>query len=175
MILNNSINAGNFIYCAAHIGPGENTGPYLNTGNGHHHQWSYVVSGSAHVWFSETPDGPAVYSNNSKVPGTLFDHRPYKDLYHHIKTTDDHLSFINFNPIPDTRNLSISMLTGPQTDHVITAKEQRITIVCITGPIVANGKELTAMQHAKLFPGKTATLTLTENSVCALVTEESDN
>jgi len=172
MILNNTINAGNFIYCAAHIGSGENTGPYLNTGNGHFHSWSYILSGSASVWFSETPDGPAVYSNDSKVPETLFDHRPYKNFYHHIKTTDEHLSFINFNPIPDTRNLVVTMLKGPQSDHELTAKEQRITIVCITGPITANGKQLTAMQHAKLFPGKTATLSLSENSVCALVTEE---
>ena len=172
MILNNSINAGNFIYCAAHIGPGENTGPYLNTGHGHNHQWSYVVSGQAKVWFSETPDGPAVYSNEDHVPGTLWDQRPYKDLYHHVETTNEHLSFINFNPIPDSRNLSISMLKGPQVNYELTAKDKRITIVCITGPITANGKQLTAMQHAKLFPGKTATLTLSPNSVCALVTEE---
>ena len=172
MILNNSINAGNFIYCASHMGPEENTVPYLNTGNGHFHSWSYIVSGSAIVQFSETPDGPAVYSNDSKIPGTLFDHRPYKDLYHHIKTTDEHLSFINFNPIPDTRDIVVSILKGPQTDYVITAQEKRITIVCITGSITANGKDIKAMQHAKLFPKKQATLNLPDNTICALVSDK---
>jgi hypothetical protein len=174
MILNNAINAGNFIYCAAHVGPGEKAGPYVNKGNGHLHQWSYITSGSAHVWFSETLDGPPVYSRkpDPNETGTLFDHRPYRDLYHYMETTNEHLSFINFNPIPDTRNLLVSILKGPQSDYLLTAQEKRITIVCITGPMTANDKELTAMQHAKLFPGKTATLSLSENSVCALVTEE---
>ena len=64
------------------------------------------------------------------------------------------------------------MLKGPQTDYVITAKEKRITIVCITGSITANGKDITAMQHAKLFPKKQATLNLPDNAICALVSDK---
>jgi len=116
-------------------------------------------------------DGEVVYYNDSDVPGTLFEHSDYKNMYHSITTKDRSLSIINFNPIPDTRILDIEIIKGPETKIVI-AKDRRITIVCITGPITANDKTLTSMQHAKIFPGKTAELNLPESTVCALVSDK---
>jgi len=172
MILTNSVNVGSFVYCAVHQGPNKQS-HYNNTGHGHCHLWSYIVSGSGHGTASETQDGPTVFSTDL-VSGTLYDMRKIKDMYHHIKTFDEQMSFINFNPIPHTRNINVEVLKGPTTTE-ITAVDNRIVIVCITGPITANGKTLDDMQHAKLFPGKTAKLDLPINSVIALVTEDSDN
>jgi len=172
MILTNSVNVGSFVYCAVHQGPNKQS-HYNNTGHGHCHLWSYIVSGSGHGTASETQDGPTVFSTDL-VSGTLYDMRKIKDMYHHIKTFDEQMSFINFNPIPHTRNINVEVLKGPTTTE-ITAVDNRIVIVCITGPITANGKTLDDMQHAKLFPGKTAKLDLLINSVIALVTEDSDN
>lgn len=169
MRLTNSVNVGSFVYCAVHHGP-NTKGYYNNTGHGHFHKWSYIVSGHAHVWVTETRDGPTIYSNDSRVPGTLFNHDLYKNMYHHVETFDEHISVINFNPIPDTRNINIEIVKGP-TIKEVTAVDSRIVIVCITGPITANNKTLDDMQHAKLFPGKTAKLDLPVNSVIALVTE----
>jgi hypothetical protein len=75
-----------------------------------------------------------------------------------------------FNPIPETRKLNIEIVKGGTT-RTITAGENRIVIVCITGPIAANDKTLVSLQHAKIFPGKTVELILPENTVCALVSE----
>ena len=54
MILNNAINAGGFIYCAAYFGPHEDY-TYFNDGSGHHHQYSYIVEGSAIIQMRKTP------------------------------------------------------------------------------------------------------------------------
>lgn len=170
MILNNSVNAGNFIYCMAYFSPNESH-VYLNDGNGHHHQYSYIIDGSAEVKMSLTPDGEPVYFNNDEVPGTLFCHDEFLGMYHSIVTNDKHLSIINFNPIPSTRNLNIEIVKGPTTKTII-ADEKRITVVCINGPITANEKSLVSAQHAKIFPGKTVELVLPENTVCALVSDK---
>lgn len=170
MILNNSINAGNFIYCMAYFGPHEDY-TYFNSGAGHHHQYAYIVEGSATVQMRKTPDGEAVYYNDSDVPGSLFEHSAYKDMYHSITTKDRSLSIINFNPIPDTRLLNIEIVKGPIT-KTISAEDRRITVVCITGPISANDKSIESLQHAKIFPGKTVELVLPESTVCALVSDK---
>ena len=170
MILNNAVNAGGFIYCAAYFGPYE-TQIYFNNGDGHHHQYSYIIEGSAEIKMSLTPDSAPIYFNDSDVPGTLFCHDEYVGMYHSIITKDKSLSIINFNPIPSTRNLAIEIIKGPIT-KTISASEKRITVVCITGPITANDKTLASMQHAKIFPGKLVVITLPENSVCALVSDK---
>lgn len=170
MIIENSpVNAGNFIYCPVYFGPNE-TYVYLNGGDGHHHQYTYVVDGQAEVKMSLTPDGEPVYFNNSDSSSALFNHEQYKGMYHTITTTNRSLSIINFNPIPETRQLDVEILKGPLTQQVV-ANDKRITIVCITGPITANDKTLASLQYAKLFPGKTAELTLSESSVVALVSD----
>jgi hypothetical protein len=76
-----------------------------------------------------------------------------------------------FNPIPADRVLDVEIIKGPTT-KTVTATDKRVTIVCITGPITANDKQLSSMQYAKLFPGKTAELILPESSVCALVSDK---
>jgi hypothetical protein len=78
---------------------------------------------------------------------------------------------IMFNPIPDSRELDIEIVKGPIT-KTVTAVDKRVTIVCITGPINANDKSIESLQHAKIFPGKTAELSLSEGTVCALVSDK---
>jgi hypothetical protein len=78
---------------------------------------------------------------------------------------------IFFNPIPDTLNLAVEIVHGPIT-KTITAEDKRITVVCITGPITVNDKTVESLQHAKIFSGKTAELTLSENTICALVQDK---
>lgn len=169
MILNNSINAGNFIYCMAYFGPNETT-KYLNDGHGHYHQCVYVVSGEG-IGTVTNEAGDVIISKPSVAPGELDETIGLtKGSYHTIQTTDNGLTIIMFNPIPCTRKLDVSILKGNST-HSITATDTRKTLVCITGPIQANDKELASLQHAKIFPGKTVELTLPENTVCAIVSE----
>lgn len=168
MILNNSINAGNFIYCMAHFGPNESN-RYYNSGHGHYHQCIYIVDGYGSGTITDT-QGNILAADDTKRPGELIDLSMTKGTYHITKTTDSGLTVIMFNPIPDTRTLNVEILKGQGT-HTITATESRKVLVCITGPIQANGKELISLQHAKVFPGKTVELVLPENTVCAIVSE----
>jgi hypothetical protein len=169
MILNNSLNAGNFIYCMAHWTPNESNS-YYNTGNGHYHQAVYVIDGEGVAELRETPEGPVIRKEDANAVGQLIDLSDAKGLYHTTTTKDKSLTMIMFNPIPETRELNIGIVKGGTT-RTITAGENRIVIVCITGPITANDKTLVSLQHAKIFPGKTFELILPENTVCALVSE----
>ena len=47
MILNNAVNAGGFIYCMAYWSPNERI-TYFNSGDGHYHQYVYIVDGEGH-------------------------------------------------------------------------------------------------------------------------------
>jgi hypothetical protein len=76
-----------------------------------------------------------------------------------------------FNPIPTTRDLNIEIVKDTTT-KIITAGNTRITLVCIIGPITVNDKTVESLQHVKIFPGKTVTITLPEYKVCALVQDK---
>jgi hypothetical protein len=169
MILNNAINAGGFIYCMAYFGPNESV-VYQNIGHGHYHQYFYIVEGSATAIIRDTEHGEPVSINNTKQPGTLVDQRYNYGKWTNVVTKDESISMMFFNPIPDTRDIKVEILKGSET-HTITAIHQRKTLVCITGPIKANSKDLTSLQYSKILPGKTVELTLPENTVCAIVSE----
>lgn len=168
MILNNSINAGNFIYCVAYFGPNEST-TYFNDGHGHYHQYVYIIDGQGSITVTDT-QGNVLSVDDANRSGQLFDASKSKGTYHITKTTNSSLNMIMFNPIPDTRSLSVEIVKGGTTKSV-TATDKRITVVGISGSIKINDKELLSLQHAKIFPGKTAELVLPENAVCALVSE----
>lgn len=169
MILNNAINAGNFIYCMAHFSPNESN-TYHNQGNGHFHQYLYIVDGQGIVENRETADGPAIRREEGNGVGMLVDLTATRGLFHTTITNENSLTVILFNPIPETRNLKVEIIKGEQS-QIITANDSRKVIVCITGPVLANNKTLMSLQHAKIFPGKTVELAVPKHSVCAIVSE----
>ena len=170
MILNNAVNAGGFIYCMAFWSPNERI-TYFNSGNGHYHQFVYVVDGEGHGEVRLTEASEIFRSDGTKRVGELLDLSDTKGMYHTTITKEHSLNMIMFNPIPDTRILNVEIVKGP-ISKTVSAIDKRITIVCITGPISANDKTLASLQHAKIFSGKTAELNLPENTVCALVSDK---
>ena len=168
MILNNAVNAGNFIYCMAYFGSHE-TKSYFNDGNGHYHQCTYIEEGRGSGTIKDK-DGTVISQRDDDSAGQLIDLKDFKAMEQITQTQDQSLSLMLFNPIPDTRTLDVEIVKGPAT-KTVNAIDKRITVVCITGPITANDKSLASLQHAKLFPGKTVNLILPENTVCALVSD----
>lgn len=169
MILNNTINAGNFIYCMAYWGPNE-TSEYFAGGNGHFHQYGYIVDGWGATEIRNDRGGEVIEFNDMKQPGVLLDLSHTENTYQSIITSDSSLTVMFFNPVPTTRKLSVEILNiGGEYD--IEAKSTRKVVVCITGPASINEKPLASLQHAKIFPGKQAKLILPEHAVCAVVTE----
>ena len=168
MILNNSLSAGNFVYCMIYWSPYEESS-YFNEGDGHYHPYVYIVDGAATAEF-KTPDGKIYLSEPSGKPGTIVDTSHSKGNYQVIRTADSGLTLFHINPVPATRNLTTEIISGPST-LTITANDKRIVVVVITGPITANSKQLSSLQHTKIFPGKSAELIIPEHAICALVTE----
>jgi hypothetical protein len=144
---------------------------YFNDGDGHYHQFVYVVDGEGHGEVRQTETSEIFRSDGTKRIGELLDLSDTKGMYHTTITKEHSLNMIMFNPIPDTRVLDVEIVKGPLI-KTITATDKRVTVVCITGPITANDKTLASLQHAKIFPGKTAELNLPENTVCALVLDK---
>lgn len=170
MILNNAVNAGGFIYCMAYWSPNERI-TYFNDGDGHYHQYVYIVDGEGYGEVRLTENGEIFRSDNTKRVDELLDLSDTKGMYHTTVTKEQSLNMIMFNPIPDTRILDVEIIKGPIT-KTVTTTDKRVTVVCITGPITANDKTLASLQHAKIFPGKSAELNLPENTVCALISDK---
>lgn len=169
MVINNAISAGEFVYCASYWSPNE-TNFYHNEGDGHYHQWAYVLDGFGFGEIWQTKDGPVLLKEHNKQSGQLIDLTPTKGLYHLTYTREHSLSMVLFNPIPSTRNLKVEILRGPQS-RTLTTTDNRLTVVCLTGPVTINDKQVESLQHSKIFPNKQATIVLTNGSVCALVSQ----
>lgn len=172
MILNHAVNVGGFLYCATYQGP-HTTYTYFNDNDGHYHRWLYMIDGSAMVDVRKNNDitEAPVYRDTGHLAGTLIDVSPSQGKYVTTITGDIGLSMIMFNPIPATRELNVEIVKGP-TSKIVTASENRITLVCINGPITVNDKIVESLQHVKVFPGKTVTISLSEHTVCALVQDK---
>jgi len=174
MLVNNAYNAGNFVYCSVYFGP-HMISHYYNDNDGHYHQWLYIVEGDpatrAELRDVDDLTVPPLFVGSGRGTGELLDVSDGLGKYVTTYTADKGLAMIMFNPIPTSRNLDVEILKGPiQID--ITAENNRKTIVCINGPIQANNSTLSSLQHAKIFPGKTVNLTLSENTICAIVQDK---
>jgi hypothetical protein len=168
MIISNALSAGSFLYCMTHVSPHEEA-EYFNGGDGHYHQYAYLVEGYGIAEIRSVSGGPIVAIDDTKQAGTLIDQSSYRDMYYTIKTADSGVTLFFFNPVPSTRNLSVNIVNAGT--HTVTATDKTITIVCITGPVTAAGKEILSMQYAKVFSGSAIELVIPANAVCALVTE----
>lgn len=167
-MINTVTDAGPFSYCTAFQFPHTSI-TYLNDGDGHFHQLAYIIAGQADGEIRATPDSSILKKYTAEKAGNVVDMSPSQGRYHTTITGADGLGVIMFNPIPSTRKLTLDIIKDET--RTVTATDQRITIVCIIGPITANDKELTNLQFAKILPGNTVKLVVPKNSVCALVSE----
>lgn len=172
MIFNHAVNVGGFIYCATYYGP-HTTGTYFNSNDGHYHQWLYIIDGQAVATNRLTADisTEPTLVRSGDAPETLIDVSNGKGQYITTTTDDVGLSMMMFNPIPATQELTIEIVKGIAIKTIITT-DKRITLVCILGPITVNDKTVDSLQHVKIFPGKTVTISLPEHTVCALVQDK---
>lgn len=172
MIFNHAVNVGGFIYCTTYYGP-HTTGTYFNDNDGHYHQWLYIIDGqavAANRLTSDITTEPTLVRSGDAA-GTLIDVKNGKGQYVTTTTGDTGLSMMMFNPIPTTREITVDIFKG-LSQHTITAEDKRKTLVCILGPITVNDKTVESLQHVKIFPGKTVTISLPEHTVCALVQDK---
>lgn len=170
-MINNDVNAGNFIYCMTHWGPYENKS-IQNVGNGLYHQYTYLIDGHLELEFRNSAEGEVVTRMNSRTdPNRFLDHSKLP-RHETVITESEGVTAIFFNPIAETRLLDVEILK--EGTHTVGLNDKRVTIVCIQKYIVANGHKLIAMQHAVVFPGKTAELIVPENGVCAIVSYSDD-
>ena len=162
--------AGYFTYCKVRWEPGE-VSNYYSSGDMHHHQWLYIVSGWAIAEIRDEEDGPIIEYNDTKQPGALIDQTHTLNKWHRLTTTDSHIECIFLNPIPDTSNLNVELVKGRDTPtKEITATDKTITVVALEGDYSVNGKVVSEMKFGRIFSGNTKTINLNENTVIAIVT-----
>ena len=170
-MINNDVNAGSFIYCMTHWGPYE-VKKIHNVGNGLYHQYTYLIDGNLKIEFRDSPDGDVKHILDSTISSQKFlDHAPLPK-YETVSTQADGVTAMFFNPISETRLLNVEIYK--EGSYTVGLADKRMTIVCIQKEVYANGNKIMVMQHATIFPGKTAKLVVPENSICALVSY-SDN
>ena len=170
-MINNDVNAGNFIYCMTHWGPYEKKSIH-NAGNGLYHQYTYLIDGHLELEFRDTANGEVLQRMNSRTdPNRFLDHSELPK-YETVITGSEGVTAIFFNPIAETRMLDVQILK--EGTYKIGLEDKRVTIVCIQKEVYANGNKLIAMQHGAVFPGKTAELVVPENAVCATVNYSED-
>lgn len=168
MIINHSVNTNSFIYCSVYQSPHEQTN-YYNAGNGHFHESIYLIEGTATYAFSEAQEPQGNEEFKILESDILTDIGDSRGKYVITKTAGTGASMLMLNPIPETKQLGVEIVKGVSTKEV-TAGTERITVICLTGPITIKEKILASMQYAVVFANTSATLTLPENTVCALVT-----
>ena len=171
-MINTVTNVGPFAYCSTYQFPHTSI-TYLNEGDGHYHQAIYIVDGSATAEVRKSADLSAdpIYVQGEDDSGELIDATASAGRYVTTVTKDTGIMMVTFNPIPATRELDIEIVKGPLTKE-ITAIDNRITVVCLLGPITINDKELVTLQYAKILTGKTIELTLPKTAICALVQDK---
>jgi hypothetical protein len=168
MIVNNAVNVNSFIFCSVYQGPNETTN-YFNSGNGHFHESIYLVEGKATYAITDTEVESPKDAHYPLVADKLTDITPSKGKYVITKTNAIGASMIMFNPIPESKHLAVEIVKGAKT-LTVTASDQRITVICITGPVTIKDKVLQSMQYAVVFANTETTLVLSKNTICALVT-----
>jgi hypothetical protein len=167
MILNNATNAKSFVYCSVYQSPNETTN-YYNSGDGHFHESIYIIEGSAEYTVSPTAELSDNETYQPLTAGQLYDITSTKEQYVITKTNTVGASMMMFNPIPGDRHLQIQIVDGPST-IIVASGDVRTTVVCVTGPVTIKDKTLGSLQYAVIFSNTSATLTLPENTICALV------
>lgn len=168
MITNSTVNARNFIYCTLYQGPNESF-TYYNDNDGHYHAAIYMIEGTMELWASDTETPTDADKLATPEPGMFYDISHTRGKYVVSKTGSVGASLVMFNPVPADKKLNIEILKGSQTKEL--SADGRATIVCLTGPVDVNGKTLKSSQYAVSFDGKPATLTMGDNTLCAIVTE----
>lgn len=161
MISNVAVSTNSFIYCLTYKSPYE-TAEYFNDNVGHYHSVIYLLEGSMNIVI-----------DNKEMPvleaGVVYDISDTKGKTIKSSTGAVGASMVMFNPIPEDKKLNVEVVKGSQVVQL--NPKTRTTIVCLTGPVDVNGKTLKTNQYAVVFANKSATLTLGDNTLCAIVSE----
>jgi len=163
MIVNSAVKNNSFVYCSVYQSAHESTS-YHNIGNGHFHQAIYIVEGHGLASVKEDPT-----LDQTLAAGNLYEISYTYDKNIVTKTSESGLSMMMFNPIPETKKLKFEVLKGAQK-RIVLAGDQRVTVVCVTGPVQIKDKELASMQFAVVFSNTSAELVMQEHHICILVT-----
>lgn len=166
MIITQSVNLTSCIACFVYQSKGETT-KYFNDNVGHYHKWLYITEGALDTYMSDTATLPTDSTLIPLISGKVYDLEPSKGKYVFASAKNTGASMLMLNPTPIDLPITVEILTGKQTKE-LTARE-RLTILCVTGPMEANGKPINSMQYATLN-NKAATITLYDTSVVALIT-----
>lgn len=161
MVIHKILDAKRFIACHGYASDNEKiVAP--NTFSGGFGQIMYIMTGSATI----SPTDP-----NSTVPSKTF-HVGINDITEYYGTPCTYTAgpnggtWICINPIPMNARYKMTNLLDGQT---ITGDLTERTIMCLSGTIQANGKEIENMNYARIYNGKSVTVNIPATSIAILL------
>jgi len=172
MILHQAYNTNILNYCSLYFGPNESRS-FLNVGVGSTHTHIYIASGSGKFTWTPEDNTEEILDSYDVEAGQLIDVRETVGQLQLIGADDAGLSIMAFNPLfydKDITNDTVEIVKGPNNKTVVGEDKSRIVVICVDGKITINDKELVSLQHAMVYPGKTADITIPDNSVIAIIT-----
>jgi hypothetical protein len=161
MVIHRILDAKRFIACHGYASDNEKiVAP--NTFSGGFGQIMYIMTGSATI----SPTSP-----DSIVSAKTF-HVGINDITEYYGTPCTYTAgpnggtWICINPIPMNARYKMTELVNGQ---VITGDLTERTIMCFSGSIQANGKEIQNMNYARVFSGTVVTVLVPETSIAVLL------
>jgi len=161
MVIHRILDAKRFIACHGYASDNEKiVAP--NTFSGGFGQIMYIMTGSATI----SPTNP-----DSNISTKTF-HVGINDITEYYGTPCTYTAgpnggtWICINPIPMNARYKMTELVDGQ---VITGDLTERTIMCFSGSIQANGKEIQNMNYARIFSGTVVTVLVPETSIAVLL------
>jgi len=171
MIIHQFYNTNMLNYCSLYFGPNESRS-FLNDGIGSTHTHIYISSGSGKFTWTSIDNTKEILDSYDVTDGQLIDVRSTIGQLQLVEASDSGLSVMAINPLfydKDKTKYKVEIVKGPNTKTVVGEDKSRIVVICVDGKITINDKELVSLQHAMIYPGKTADITTEKNSVIAIV------
>lgn len=165
MIFSQAVNIKSCIVCFAYQGPNQVT-TYFNDNIGHFHKYVYVLDGQIDT--EVTPENSSVPDSSLLLlPKQFYDISYTKGKNIKGVTGETGAAMVFFNPIR-TEDITVEIIKDKQTLKL--KATERISVVCLTGSVEANGKAINQMQFATLPLNKTVTIKIEDGTICAIVT-----
>lgn len=156
MKVNNFHQYRGFVICRGSLTRGDIFVNPNRASDGEYNQFFYGVAG----------EGTA--NNLPLVEGNLYDLSEFKDQEIAYTSTAPVSVWAAFNPILKGTRLDVRVIDQPTSEDIY-SRTLETFIVPIEGSVEVNGQALEVFKSGRLLIGKTATLTVHEGSVCALV------
>lgn len=160
MIVQNTIQCRGFSLCIGHMSSGDVL-QHQNSGDGIFNQFVFLHAGSAVA----SSDGKPSVALQADV---LTDLTPFAGSQIIYVGGENGALWTGINPTPDTKRYSTQLIDTEQTVDVPSSGEE-CAIVCLSGVITVNDKQIPQHKYARVLPNRTVRLSVPANATALIL------